>query len=177
MIPRLPIGEYVEDFIRFLRDNFGFIFDLISSFIEGSVDNLAALLTFPPPIIFAILLGALGIWLRSIWFGLFVVISFLLIESMELWAEAMDTLALVLVASIVAIILAIPVGILATRSRTVSVIVRPVLDFMQTLPAFVYLLPALFFFGIGVVPGVIATLIFSMPPAVRLTELGIRGVD
>ncbi|TKJ32033.1 ABC transporter permease subunit, partial [Blastococcus sp. CCUG 61487] len=101
----------------------------------------------------------------------------LLIQSMRLWEPAMQTLALVLVATVVAVILGIPIGIAAAKSSRVSAAVRPVLDLMQTMPAFVYLIPAVTFFSIGLVPGVVTTIIFALPPGVRLTELGIRQVD
>ena len=96
---------------------------------------------------------------------------------MELWPQAMETLALLLVATLVSVVIAVPLGIAAAKSDRVSAFVRPVLDFMQTMPAFVYLVPAVVFFGLGVVPGVITTIIFALPPGVRLTELGIRQVD
>ena len=120
---------------------------------------------------------ALALLERKWGFGLFTLLAFLLILAMGLWVEAMQTLALVVVATVFAVAIGVPVGIWAARSRRVSNVVRPVLDFMQTLPVFVYLIPAVFFFGIGAVPGVIATLVFAIPPAVRLTELGIRSVD
>ncbi|MDA2803397.1 ABC transporter permease [Nocardiopsis suaedae] len=109
--------------------------------------------------------------------ALFTVLGFLLIISMDKWENAMSSLALILVATGVAIVVSLPLGILAAYSDRFSTVVRPVLDFMQTLPAFVYLLPAVAFFSIGAVPGVIATVVFAMPPGVRLTELGIRQVD
>jgi glycine betaine/proline transport system permease protein len=96
---------------------------------------------------------------------------------MQLWTETMQSLAVVLVATAVAIAVGIPLGIWAARRRLVSVLVRPLLDLMQTTPPFVYLIPAVFFFGVGVVPGVVATAVFALAPAVRLTELGIRQVD
>jgi len=92
------------------------------------------------------------------------------------WGNAMDTLALVLVASAIAIVVSVPLGILAARSNVASAVIKPILDFMQTMPAFVYLIPAVMFFGLGRVPGILATVIFAMPPAVRLTALGIRQV-
>jgi len=104
-------------------------------------------------------------------------IGLLVIVAVDQWENAMDTLALTLVAVVIAVIIAIPLGIWAARSQTVSKIVRPVLDFLQTMPAFVYLIPAIFLFGIGVVPGMVATILFAVAPGVRLTELGIRGVD
>src|SRR5204862_5206714 len=104
-------------------------------------------------------------------------VALLLIESLRLWSDTMQTLALVLVAAALAAVVGVPLGVLAARRRGVSVVARPVLDLMQTTPVFVYLIPAVFFFGVGVVPGVVATMIFAIPPAVRLTELGIRQVD
>src|SRR5690606_23746041 len=103
--------------------------------------------------------------------------SLLLIVGMNQWDNAMDTLALVLVAALIAVAISIPVGIAAAKSQVVSAIVRPVLDFLQTMPAFVYLIPALLLFRVGVAPGIVATIIFALAPGVRLTELGIRGVD
>jgi glycine betaine/proline transport system permease protein len=120
---------------------------------------------------------ALALLERKWGFGVFTLLAFLLIWAMGLWTEAMETLAVVVVATVFAVAIGVPVGIWAARSRSVSNVVRPILDFMQTLPVFVYLIPAVFFFGIGVVPGVISTLVFAIPPAVRLTELGIRSVD
>jgi ABC-type proline/glycine betaine transport system permease subunit len=114
---------------------------------------------------------------RSWKLGLFTVASFTLIGSMNMWEEAMSTLSLVLVASLIAVVIGVPLGILAARKEKVSSVVKPVLDFMQTMPSFVYLIPAVIFFGIGAVPGVVATVVFAMPPAVRLTELGLRQVD
>ncbi|GAA1091477.1 ABC transporter permease [Nocardiopsis composta] len=109
--------------------------------------------------------------------AVFAVLGFLLIMSMDKWDNAMSSLALIVVATAVAVVVSLPIGILAAKNNKVSAVVKPVLDFMQTLPAFVYLLPAIAFFSIGAVPGVIATVIFAMPPGVRLTELGIRQVD
>ncbi|NBD36958.1 MAG: ABC transporter permease subunit [Verrucomicrobia bacterium] len=108
--------------------------------------------------------------------AIFTGIGFLLIVSMGFWVATMESLALVLSATLFALIIGIPVGISAARSNVVDKITRPILDFMQTMPAFVYLIPAVLFFGLGKVPGAMATLIFAMPPAVRLTSLGIRQV-
>ncbi|GAB3482923.1 ABC transporter permease [Nocardiopsis coralliicola] len=124
-------------------------------------------------LLFALLATVIASWKV----GLFTVLGFLLIMSMDKWENAMNSLALIVVATFVAVIISIPIGILAAKSDRVSTVVKPILDFMQTLPAFVYLLPAIAFFSIGAVPGVIATVIFAMPPGVRLTELGIRQVD
>ncbi|MFD0773701.1 ABC transporter permease [Streptomonospora algeriensis] len=128
-------------------------------------------------LIVAVLLATLAFFVAGWGVGLFSILGFLLIMSMESWENAMSSLALILVATLVAVAVSLPIGVLAAQSRHVSTAVKPVLDFMQTLPAFVYLLPAIAFFSIGTVPGVIATVIFAMPPGVRLTELGIRQVD
>jgi glycine betaine/proline transport system permease protein len=108
--------------------------------------------------------------------AIFTLIGMFLIDSMALWQSTMETLALVLTSALIALVIGIPLGIWSSKSDTVQRIVRPILDFMQTMPAFVYLIPAVLFFQLGEVPGVMATLIFSMPPAVRLTNLGIRQV-
>src|SRR5690606_14709000 len=104
-------------------------------------------------------------------------LMFIVILGVNQWEQSMQTLALVLVATLVTVAIAVPLGIWAARNDTVSTIIRPVLDFMQTMPSLVYLIPVIMFFSLGFVPGVVATVIFSLPPGVRLTELGIRGVD
>ncbi|GAA4899446.1 ABC transporter permease [Streptomonospora salina] len=123
------------------------------------------------------LLAALAYFIAGWGVAVFSVLGFLLIISMDSWSNAMSSLSLILVATLVAVVVSVPIGVLAAQSGKVSTAIKPVLDFMQTLPAFVYLLPAIAFFSIGTVPGVIATVIFAMPPGVRLTELGIRQVD
>lgn len=176
-LPRFPLGDYIEQLIRWMTSELDAVFDFIGAFISTFIRELNSLLTLPHPFLFALLAGLLGLWLRGWGFGAFTLLAFLFIQSMGLWVSTMATLSLILVATALAIVIAIPVGILAARNQAVSVTVRPVLDFMQTLPVFVYLLPAVFFFGIGTVPGLVATVVFATPPGVRLTELGIRGVD
>jgi glycine betaine/proline transport system permease protein len=141
------------------------------------LDAVLIVLTAPHAMVVTAVFVALALLERKWGFGLFTLVAFLLIQAMGLWIEAMETLAVVVVATVFAVAIGVPVGIWAARSRRASSVIRPVLDFMQTLPVFVYLIPAVFFFGIGVVPGVVATLVFAIPPAVRLTELGIRSVD
>nr|WP_242911071.1 ABC transporter permease subunit [Actinomadura terrae] len=176
-LPRVPVGEWFDDAVTWCTDNLGWLFDGIGSAIETTVDGLTDVLTVLPPLVLTVVLALLALFLRGWKLGLFTLLGFGLIESMELWEPAMDSLALVLVSAVVSVLVSIPVGIAAARNDVVSRVVRPVLDLMQTMPAFVYLIPAIFFFSIGVVPGVVATVIFSLPPGVRLTELGIRGVD
>ena len=176
-MPDLEIGVKVDEFINWLLENFPWFFDAIANVVAKPVEWFTAALLAIPVALLIVAFAALG-WLARGWgFALFAAIAFALIQSMELWDATMETLAVVIVAATIAAAVGIPVGIAAARRRTVSVIVRPILDFMQTLPVFVYLIPAVFFFGVGVVPGVVATTIFAIPPAVRLTELGIRQVD
>ncbi len=176
-LPRLRIGDRVEDVVDWLTDNMGWFFDILSGVLRFLRDQIEWVFTYPDPLIVCVVLGLFAWWIRGWKFGIFTFLAFSLIESMRLWPQSMSTLSLVLVASLMAVALGVPLGIATSRSPLVSSIVRPVLDLMQTMPAFVYLIPAISFFGIGQVPGMVATIVFSMPPAVRLTELGIRGVD
>ncbi|RCV49716.1 ABC transporter permease [Marinitenerispora sediminis] len=130
-----------------------------------------------PALLVMLLFTALALAVAGWRLAVFALLGFLLIISMDKWEAAMSSLALILVATAVAVVISVPIGILAAYNDRASRVVKPVLDFMQTLPAFVYLIPAISFFGVGQVPGIIATVIFAMPPGVRLTELGIRQVD
>jgi glycine betaine/proline transport system permease protein len=160
-----------------LTDNLAWLFDAIRTVLGTMVERLEDLLTWPDPLVAILIFAVLGLVVRSWTLGLFSLLGFGLIEAMGLWPAAMSSLALVLVAAAVALLVGIPMGILAARSRAVGAAMRPVLDFMQTMPAMVYLIPGVVFFGIGRVPGIVATIVFSMPPAVRLTQLGINQVD
>lgn len=176
-LPRIPVGEWVDTGIDWLKDNLEPVFDAVATGSETGVESVTDGLLLLPPLLFAGILALLALYVRSIAFAVGSLAGFLLIQSMELWEPAMQTLALVLVATLVAIVVAVPLGIAAAKSDRVSAAVRPVLDLMQTMPAFVYLIPAVTFFSIGLVPGVVTTIIFALPPGVRLTELGIRQVD
>jgi glycine betaine/proline transport system permease protein len=176
-MPEIDVGAPVGALVDWLTANFGPLFAAISAVMLFLLDAVLIVLTAPHPFVLTAVFVALALLERKWGFGLFTLVAFLLIQAMGLWLEAMQTLAVVVVATVFAVAIGVPVGIWAARSRRVSNAVRPVLDFMQTLPVFVYLIPAVFFFGIGVVPGVVATLVFAIPPAVRLTELGIRTVD
>ncbi|WP_228387114.1 ABC transporter permease [Ornithinicoccus halotolerans] len=176
-LPRIPIGEVVADGITWVKQNLEALLDGLTAMLSFLVELFTDLLLAPPMLLGIALFTLLALLVRSWGFAVFALVGTLLIASMELWEPAMQTLGLVLVATLAAIVVAIPIGILAARSDTVSTIVKPVLDFMQTMPAFVYLVPVVIFFSIGVVPGVFATVVFALPPGVRLTELGIRQVD
>ena len=174
---RIPLGSWVESFVDFITDTFGFIFDFIRAGFNGAYEGVEFLLGAPPFWAIMLVLGGLALGIRGWKFAVGTVVGLLVILGVDQWDNAMDTLALVLVASVLAIVIRVPLGILAAKSTLASNIIRPVLDFMQTMPAFVYLIPALILFRIGVVPGIVATIIFAMAPGVRLTELGIRSVD
>ncbi|MGE7269995.1 ABC transporter permease [Brevibacillus panacihumi] len=176
LFPKLPLNEWVETIVDVMDDRLGFLFDLISAGIGGTVDLFHAVLTGLPfwllLIVFTLLAFRAGKW--SI--ALFTCIGLLLIENLGYWEHSMQTLALVLTAGLISVVIGIPVGIWCAKKDTVQNVITPLLDFMQTMPAFVYLIPAIFFFGLGQVPGVIASVIFAMPPTIRLTNLGIRQV-
>lgn len=176
-VPRTPVGSWFETAFDWLTENAAWLFDAISTGTQGGIDLILDILLLPPPLLLVLILAVLGFLARSLGLAVGALLGFGLVVSMEMWTQAMETLALVLVATGIAVVLAIPIGILAARSDRVSTVVKPVLDFMQTMPAFVYLVPAVTLFGIGFVPGVVATIIFALPPGVRLTELGIRQVD
>ena len=174
---RIPLGTWVASGVAWIKENLDGLLDVISFVVTSLVDGLTSLLLLPYFFV-VIAIAALIAWLVRSWqLALGTIVSFTLIVAMGLWVPAMQTLALVLVAAVIAVLIAVPLGIWSARNATVRAVLKPVLDFMQTMPAFVYLIPAIVFFSIGVVPGLVATVIFALPPGVRLTELGIRGVD
>ena len=174
---RIPLGTWAEAVVDVLGDVLGGFFDVVASILKSVYGGLEWALSTPPFWIIILVIAAIAFVVRGWKLGVGTAIGLLVIVGVDQWDNAMDTLALVLVAAVVAIVIAIPIGIWAARSDRVSRIVRPVLDFLQTMPAFVYLIPAIIFFGVGAVPGMIATILFALAPGVRLTELGIRGVD
>ncbi|SDI56139.1 ABC transporter permease [Natribacillus halophilus] len=174
----LPLEEWTNTFVYdWLLPQLGGFFDGISAILQSFVDIVTGMLTSIPPEVIAITFILLLWWLSGKGIALFAFIGFLFIGSVDLWVESMETLSIVIVATIVSIIIGIPTGILGSKNNTVDKLIRPILDFMQTLPIFVYLIPAILLFGLGGVPAVIATFVFAMPPAVRLTNLGIRQVS
>ena len=176
-LPRVPVGDWFSDAVDWTDANLSPMLDAVDTVIETSVTTLVDGFDVVPPLVLAVALAALGLALRGWRFGAFSLLGLALVQSMGLWGPATDSLALIVVASGCAMIAALPLGILAARNDVASRIIRPAMDLMQTMPAFVYLIPTLFFFSVGIVPGVVATIVFAMPPGVRLTELGIRQVD
>ncbi len=173
----IPIDEWVEQGVEWVQDNLTGVLDGIAEALTIVIDGFEDLLLAVPPLVLAGLIVAFATWRVGWRFGLFAAFSMVLLFGMQIWTETVSTLALVIGSSLLALVIGIPVGIAMARNNTVETIVRPVLDLMQTMPPFVYLIPAAIFFGLGKVPGAIATLVFAMPPAVRLTNLGIRQVS
>ncbi|MFF7490403.1 ABC transporter permease/substrate binding protein [Streptomyces luteogriseus] len=176
-MPRIQLGSWVNDAVDWLTTHMAWLFDFCKTVFLGLYDGINAVLQAPEPLLLAGIFAVIAFWLRGTLAGVLTFAGFAFIDSLELWENAMITLALVLVATVIALVISIPVGIWAARSDRVSGLVRPVLDFMQTLPAMIYLIPAILFFGTGAPAGIVATLIFALAPGVRMTELGIRQVD
>jgi glycine betaine/proline transport system permease protein len=174
---RIPIGAWVDTGFDWLKENVAWFFDAVTWLFNLLIEILTDVLVDLHPLVIIILLTLIGWLFRSWQMAVGTLITLFFIMTMDQWVASMQTLALIIIAAVIAIIVAVPLGILAARSDKASAAIRPVLDFMQTMPAFVYLIPAVTFFGIGVVPGLVATVIFALPPGVRFTELGIRGVD
>ncbi|WP_017472419.1 ABC transporter permease [Amphibacillus jilinensis] len=178
-LPQIPLADWVDDFTVWITNTFSFIFNPIRNqfgdFMSWTADQLASI----PPVIVILLVAVLAFFITGKRYGLaiFSIVGLVLVYNQGLWDELMNTFTLVLISSLLSVIIGVPVGILMSKSKVVEAIMLPILDFMQTMPAFVYLIPAVAFFSIGMVPGVFASLIFATPPTVRFTNLGIRQVS
>ncbi|TVQ97499.1 MAG: proline/glycine betaine ABC transporter permease [Spirochaetaceae bacterium] len=172
----IDIGGGFEVIVTWLRNNMGWLFSIISDGVNGMLGISRWVLQTPPTFVMIGIFTAIAWFVASKGVGVFTFLGFGLIWYMGLWTLTMSTLALVFSSVVIALVLGVPLGIWGAKSDKVWNVMRPTLDFMQTLPAFVYLIPAVLFFRLGPVPGVIATLVFALPPAVRLTNLGIRQV-
>ena len=174
---KIPLGAWGKVAVDWITANFEWFFDAISVGllvpIEASVDLLLA----TPAIVLIAIIAAIAYLLqRSWWLVLFVVLGLLLILNQGLWVEMLETLVLILFATLVSLLIGIPVGILAARRPWLYRFLSPILDMMQTIPTFVYLIPVLILFGLGIVPGIVATVVFAVPAPIRLTYLGISQV-
>ena len=177
MLPRIPLAQSIDASVDFLVETCSDFTRAGSAAMGTLLDGFENLLMLPQPWLFIILLGLVCWWAtRSIKLPAFSMLGFALLWNLGLWEPTMSTLALVLSATLLSVLLGVPCGILAAVSGWGRQIIMPVLDVMQTMPAFVYLIPAIPFFGIGKVSAVVATVVFSVPPAIRLTCLGIRQI-
>ena len=172
----VPIAEWIEKHIKewlFMQRP---LFKKLSAPIDSVLNGLDTLFNFIPFPLVILIFVFFGFKTNGIKFALISAVSLIAIDLVDLWQETMTTLAMIFTAVIFCMIIGIPLGILASRSRLFETILRPILDIMQTIPSFVYLIPVVMLFGVGLTPGVIATIIFALPPIVRLTNLGIRQV-
>lgn len=177
-MPDLRIGERGEDVIDYMTDHFGGFFDVVRDVLNTCLRTAYDVLTALTPVAMIAVLGVIALLAtRRLGLAVLLAAGLLVIDSMDLWDLTMQSMASVVVAAVIALVIGIPLGVWAAFSRPVRAVLRPVLDLMQTLPVFVYLLPTILFFGVGDAPGLVATIVFSIPPAVRLTQLGINQVD
>ncbi len=174
---KIPLGRWIKDLVEFLNDHAEGFFNAISEGLGFLIEGLIELLKWFPPLLLVALLAGLAWWLhRSLRLALLVAGSLLLIINLGYWEQTIETLALVVSATFICMLAGVPLGIAAAHRPWLYAVLRPVLDLMQTIPTFVYLIPTLILFGLGVVPGLISTVIFAIPAPVRLTWLGVSSV-
>ena len=173
---KIPIGRWAAGLFDWLQINAGFAFDALAEAMEALIDAILWVLQTPHPLLVVAAFAALTYALQRNWkIALFVVVGFLFILKQGYGEETTESLTLVLSACVVCMGVGVPIGIAAAHRPRLYAAMRPVLDLMQTLPTFVYLIPAIVFFGIGLVPGLIATVIFVLPAPIRLTHLGVTS--
>ncbi len=172
----IPLGEWIEGNIKEWLFEQRPLFKKISAPIDTVLNSLDSLLNFIPFPIILFIFVFFAFKTNGLKFAIFSFISLLFIDLVDLWSESMTTLAMIFTAVLFCMLIGIPLGIVASRSNTFEIILRPILDIMQTIPSFVYLIPVVMLFGVGLTPGVVATIIFALPPIIRLTNLGIRQV-
>jgi len=175
-VPKIPLGDWVDALVKWVTVAFAGLFTVVTTAIEGLLNILVDVLSAGPPILLIIVLTLLVTYTSRWPLGVFTLLGLLLIDNLGYWDSSIQTIAIVLLSGLITIIIGIPVGIWCAQRKTVHRIVTPILDFMQTMPAFVYLIPSILFFGIGVVPGIIASFIFAIAPTIRMTNLGIQEV-
>lgn len=173
----LNLGLYVDKLVKWLIVNADSIFNAISKGMLGFLLGIQDFLMWIPWFVLIAVIFLAGMYVKNWKSGLTFAVMIMVIGAMGLWHEMMLSLAIVITSVIISILIGIPLGILSAKSKRVSMIMSPLLDAMQTMPSFVYLIPAVMFFGLGMVPAVFATIIYATPPAIRLTNLAITGVD
>jgi glycine betaine/proline transport system permease protein len=173
---KIPLGKWIEGMFDLVKEHAAFAFNAFSDGLGFLIDGLIDLMQATPALVLVALFAALAYWLhRSVGLVALIVFSLLLILNLGYWEETIETLALVIFATGLCMLIGVPVGIAAAHRPWLYSAIRPVLDLMQTIPTFVYLIPALILFGLGVVPGLISTIIFAMPAPIRLTYLGVSS--
>jgi len=174
---KIPLGQWMEAFVDWLVGNAAGFFDAIAISLEWLILGTTDILQLFPPVAFIAAVGAIAWWIHRSWgLVIFSVLSLLIIANLGYWVEMIETLVLVLMATFLCIVFGIPIGIMAAHHPKFHAAIRPIMDLMQTIPTFVYLIPTLILFGLGVVPGLISTIIFAIAAPIRLTALGISNV-
>ncbi len=174
---KIPLGKWIEAVVDWVKDNSLDFFDWFSDNVRAVVDGFTAALTFMPPLLLILLFAGLAFALRRSWkLALFVAVALLFILNQGYWKETLETLSLVLFSTLISMAIGVPLGIATAHRPWFHQALRPVLDLMQTLPTFVYLIPTLVLFGLGAVPGLISTIVFALPAPIRLTHLGVSSV-
>ncbi len=178
-IPKLPVADWVESATNWLTVTLSGLFGAIQNGGSIFMNGITNLLLLIPPFAFILIVAVVAYFMnkKQLSLSAFALVGLGYILNQGLWSELMNTVTLVLVSSLVSVIIGVPLGIWSAKNKTVHNILKPILDFMQTMPAFVYLIPAVAFFGIGIVPGTFASVIFALPPTVRFTELGIKQIS
>ena len=178
-IAELPFADWIDKIVDWLTTHLSGLFSVLQITGEAIMNFMTMILTAIPPFVMMALLviAAFFVFKRKWGFALFTLLGLLFIYNQGMWDDLMNTITLVIISSLVAIIIGVPLGIWMSKSNTVEKVVKPILDLMQTMPGFVYLIPAVAFFGIGMVPWVFASVIFALPPTVRMTNLGIRSIS
>jgi len=176
LVPQIPLADWTNTAVDWITETFEWFFEPLKNVIVAIVSSLEFVFAALPALLMVVILAAIAFLLAGWRVGVFTVVGLLLLISLGLWEYAMETLALVLAATAISLAIGIPIGIIAAKSQRLESFIRPVLDVAQTMPAFVYLVPVMALVGIDEPPALIATIVFSMPPAVRLTMLGIQQV-
>ncbi len=174
---KIPLGKWIKSFADFLLDHGAWFFDYLSEILRFLIEGVASLLLAVPSLALMLVLAGFAFWLHRSWkLVTAVVLLLLLVINLGYWETTIQTLTLILFSTIICITFGVPVGIAAAHRPWLYNAIRPVLDLMQTIPTFVYLIPTMIMFGLGVVPGLISTVIFAIPAPIRLTHLGVSGV-
>ncbi|MDN6249850.1 MAG: ABC transporter permease/substrate binding protein [Tetragenococcus koreensis] len=175
----IPLTDWIDTGVDWLTEHWSGFFSFLQTVGQAVMDFMTNTLSAVPPLLLMVLIAiaAYFIFHRKWWIPIITLLGLLLIYNQEMWADLMNTITLVVISSLIAVVIGVPLGILMSKSETAQSIVTPILDVMQTMPGFVYLIPAVAFFGVGMVPGVFASVIFSLPPTVRMTNFGIRQIS
>jgi len=174
---KIPLGRWIEQFVDFINDHAAWLFNVTAEVLGFLIEGLIDLMQWAHPLALLVIFAGVGWWLHRSWKLVALIVgSLLLVMNLGYWEDTIETLALVVFATIICMVVGIPIGIAAAHRPWLYTVIRPVLDLMQTIPTFVYLIPTLILFGLGVVPGLISTVIFAIPAPIRLTYLGVSSV-